>query len=132
MAGGAIVKALKSRRKPEQELGFDLANVAPESTGLPFVVWVAERMGARHDVRVYVSPGFRVRSRAEFVAVAIRPAVRVVKRKLGVNELALLTRWIELNRDALVKYWDGDISTSDVLRALKPLGANGNQSDQRS
>ena|ERR1017187_2264181 len=95
MAGGAIVKALKSRRKPEQELGFDLANVAPESTGLPFVIWVAERMGAQHDVRVYGSPGLRVRSRSDLVALAIRPAVRVVSGKLGADELALLTRWIE-------------------------------------
>ena len=125
------MKALKSRRKHELKLGFDLANVAPESTGLPFVVWVAERMGARHDIRVYVSPSFRVRSRAELVAVAIRPAVRVVKGKLGADDLASLTRWIELNREALIKYWTGEIeSTSDVLRALKPLGARGNEDDQ--
>ena len=125
------MKTLKSRRKHEQELGFDLANVAPESTGLPFVVWVAERMGARHDVRVYVSPGFKVRSRAKLVAVAIRPAIRIVSGKLGADEFALLTRWIELNREALIKYWDGEEFTSDVLRALKTLHTKGNEDDQR-
>src|ERR1019366_4875110 len=43
---------------------------------------------------------------------------------LDAQELALLTRWVDLNRDALIKYWDGEIeSTSDVLGVLKPIAA---------
>ena len=43
---------------------------------------------------------------------------------LDAHELALLTRWVDLNRDALIKYWDGEIEcTSDVLQVLKPISA---------
>ena len=42
--------------------------------------------------------------------------------KLSADELGLLNRWIDLNRDALIKYWEGDIeSTEEVLRVLKPI-----------
>src|ERR1039458_2284708 len=56
--------------------------------------------------------------------VAIRPTVSLKDGYLDAHELALLTRWVDLNRDALIKYWDGEIeSTSDVLRVLKPIAA---------
>jgi hypothetical protein len=31
----------------------------------------------------------------------------------------LLTEWINLSRDVLVRYWDGDIDTQDALEALR-------------
>ena len=62
--------------------------------------------------------------RSETVKVAIRPTVRLKDGYLDANELALLTRWVDLNRDALIKYWDGDIeSTADVLQVLRPVAA---------
>lgn len=39
------------------EAPFELANLFPKHTGLPFVVWISARGGARHDVRVKVSRG---------------------------------------------------------------------------
>jgi hypothetical protein len=67
----------------------------------------------------------RARKRGkETVKVAIRPTVRLRDGYLDAHELALLIRWVDLNRDALIKYWDGEIeSTSDVLGVLKPIAA---------
>jgi hypothetical protein len=63
--------------------------------------------------------------RSETVKVAIRPTVRLKDGYLDAHELALLTCWVDLNRDALIKYWDGEIeSTSDVLQVLKPVVAS--------
>jgi hypothetical protein len=62
--------------------------------------------------------------RSETVKVAIRSTVRLKDGYLDAHELALLTRWVDLNRDALLKYWDGEIeSITDVLRVLKPIAA---------
>jgi hypothetical protein len=34
----------------------------------------------------------------------------------------LLREWVELNRDVIIKYWDGDIEyTEDAIAALKPI-----------
>ena len=107
---------------PEGQALFDMANLRPERTGLPFVVFISQRGGARHDVRVKVAPGPRVRP-SEMVPVAVRPAVRVVRGTLDPADLALLRRWIDLNQDVLVKYWDGVIEyTEDAIAALQPIG----------
>ena len=57
------------------------------------------------------------------VSVAIRPDVHVVSgRTMSASNLALLKKWVDLNTDVIVKYWDGDIEfTEDAIAALKPL-----------
>ena len=38
------------------------------------------------------------------------------------RKLEMLTRWIELNRDVLIKFWDGRIEyTEDVLAQLQSI-----------
>jgi hypothetical protein len=109
--------------QPEGQALFDMANLRPERTGLPFVVFISQKGGARHDVRVKVAPGPKVRP-SEMATVAVRPAVRVVRGALAPDDLARLAEWIELNRDVLIDYRNGDIEyTEDAVSALKPLQA---------
>lgn len=100
---------------------FEMANLSSKRTGLPFVVWISLKAGAPDDVCLKVSKGPVLHS-SEFVSVAIRPTIRVVEGSLNEHDLALLTEWIELNRDVILKHWDGDIEyTEDAIAALKPL-----------
>lgn len=100
---------------------FEMANISPKRTGLPFVVWISPKAGAPHDVRVKVSKGPKVHS-SELVSVAIRPEVHVVSGKMSAQDLTLLQKWVALNHDVIVKYWDGDIEyTEDAIAALKPI-----------
>ncbi|MGE0257805.1 MAG: hypothetical protein AB7T18_03515 [Alphaproteobacteria bacterium] len=100
---------------------FEMANLRPERTGLPFVVFVSQRGGARHGVRIKLARSPRVRP-AEMITVALRPAPRVIRGRLDANEFALVRRWIEINTDVLVDYWNGDIAyTEDAMDALKKL-----------
>jgi hypothetical protein len=100
-----------------------MANLRPERTGLPFVVFISQRGGARHDLRVKIARGAKVRP-SEMVTVAIRPNVRVIRGRLDPRDLALLERWISRNFDTLLKYWDGDIEyTEDVIAAIVPVSA---------
>jgi hypothetical protein len=108
--------------EPQRDGLFGMANISPKRTGLPFVVWISPRAGAPHDVRVKVSKGPKVHS-SELVSVAIRPDVQVVGGgKMTAHDLDLLKKWVGLNRDAIIKYWDGDIEyTEDAIAALKPI-----------
>lgn len=100
---------------------FEMANLRPERTGLPFVVFVSQRGGARHDVRVKIARSARVRP-SEMATVAVRPQVRVLRGAVAPDDLERLRAWIDLNREALIAYWNGDIEyTEDVLEALMPL-----------
>ena len=105
----------------DSELLFEIANLVQRDTGLPFVVWISPQGNARHDVRVKVSRGPRSLP-SEMVSVAIRPTVHVVEGKMSVSDLKLLSRWVELNQDVLVRYWDGDIeSTKDAINLIRPI-----------
>src|SRR5262245_49803747 len=87
---------------------FEMANLRPERTGLPFVVFISQKGGAGHDVRVKVARSAKVKP-AEMATVALRPKVRVIRGVVDPGDLARLAEWIELNNDVLIAYWDGDI-----------------------
>jgi hypothetical protein len=99
---------------------YDMVNVRPELSGLPFIVWISEKGRSRHDVRVKIAPGPRVR---DFVAsLSVRPDIAIMAGALSNADFELARRWIALNRDAIIRFWDGDILYSDeVLAALQRL-----------
>jgi hypothetical protein len=115
-----FVTEFGERKDDVSEALFEMANLFSKHTGLPFVVWISYRGGAQHDVRVKVSPGPKALP-SEMVSVAIRPNVRVVEGEMDAADLTLLTKWIELNHDVLVKYWDGEIDTKDAIDEIRPL-----------
>jgi hypothetical protein len=119
-----------------------MANLFPKHTGLPFVVWISVRGGARHDVRVRVSSSAKavpgdyyplVGAMAPLhyppgiwpdpgmATVALRPAVLVLKGEMETQAFNLLTEWIELNRSTLIAYWENEIDTQDAIAALVKL-----------
>jgi hypothetical protein len=101
---------------------YEMANLRPERTGLPFVVFISQKGGARHDVRVKLARGAKVHP-SDMITVAVRPAPRIIRGRLNRQEFDLVRRWIELNMDVLVDYWNGDIEyTEDALDAIKPVG----------
>lgn len=104
--------------RADSEALFEMANLFSKHTGLPFVVWISYKGGAQHDVRVKVSRGPKVHP-SEMVSVAIRPDIRVVEGHLSASDFALLSRWIQLNYDTLLQYWEGDIDTKDAIDAIR-------------
>ena len=120
-----------------ENLDFYLgANVSPANTGLPFVVWIWERSygqasgGATHDVVVRATKKTKAYHPRDFVAVSLRPSIRVVGRYgrkiLTAPEMSMLRRWIKLNRRVIIGCWDGKIGdTMKVLQALRPVPQNG-------
>jgi len=98
-----------------------MSNLSPRQTGLPFVVWISPRGNARHDVRIKVSPSPKVTE--DWAIVAIRPELEVLHGSLPAGTYGPLKRWVELNRDVLVKFWEGEIEyTEDVLEQLRSIG----------
>jgi hypothetical protein len=98
---------------------FLMANVHPRRSGLPFVVYISEQQG-QHDVRVKVAEGLRA---PPFVAsVSVRPEIAIVAGDLSGSDFALVRKWIELNREVIIGYWDRTIEdTADALAALKSI-----------
>jgi hypothetical protein len=115
-----LIAEVGDHNRDDSQALFEMANLFSKHTGLPFVVWISYKGGARHDVRVKVSRGPKVLP-SEMISVAIRPHIRVVEGSLEAGDLALLSKWIELNHDTLLKYWEGDIDTKDAIDAIRPI-----------
>lgn len=100
---------------------FEMANLRPNTTGLPFVVFVSQRGGARHDARIKLSRNPRALP-GEMISIPLRPEPAIPEGTLSRAEAAQLKAWIALNAEAVIGYWNGDIAfTEDLLERLKPV-----------
>ena len=108
----------------EPEDLFEMANLYPSTTGLPMTVWVSPRGNAHHElrVRVNVTHGNQI-DIADTAVVAVRPTPCVIAGQLSPAGAQAVFRWISLNTDALVAYWEGQIDTARLCQMLKPLPA---------
>lgn len=101
---------------------YTMANLRPAFTGLPMVVWVSERGNAQHDVRVKVcrvhGDIIQVNNTA---SVAMRPTPHVAAGNLTPADLQVVSRWINLNTDPIVAYWEGIIDTAELLQRLQKI-----------
>jgi hypothetical protein len=52
-----MMAEIGERRLDDSAALYEMANLFPNHTGLPFVVWILHKGGARHDVRMKVSHG---------------------------------------------------------------------------
>lgn len=86
---------------------FEMANLYPETTGLPMTIWASPSGKARHDARVKVN---NTHGR--------RPSPRLVEGSLTSADQAAVAGWITRNRDTLVDYWDGTIDTATFVTRL--------------
>ena len=110
----------------EAEDLFEMANLYPDTTGLPMTVWVSPRGAARHDVRVKVNMAHgNQMSIANTAVVSVRPTPRVIAGQLSPANAPAVFQWVVLNTDVLVAYWDGQIDTARVTQGLKPLPLTG-------
>jgi hypothetical protein len=100
---------------------YEMANLRPSTTGLPpnIVVFISQRGGAKHDVRVKVSTnGPKVRE-DQMSVYAVRPFGYRAGPALSGHDEQLLRAWVEANQRVLVEFWDGDIGyTEDALEQL--------------
>lgn len=94
---------------------FEMANLYPRTTGLPMTVWVSPRGHARHDARMKVSlvPGDRM-VLDDAAVVSVRPQPELLHGDLSAQDAEAVFRWVLLNQDALIAYWNGACDTLEL------------------
>jgi hypothetical protein len=120
MKGNAVVP--EEANVAETDELFEMANLFPATTGLPMTVWVSPRGDARHDVRIKVNTTHGNQMNiADAAVVGVRPAPHVIAGRLSPDDERAVSRWVSLNTDPLVAYWEGQIDTIQLGQRLKPL-----------
>lgn len=101
---------------------FAMANLPLHLTGLPMVVWPAQRMGLPHDILIKVmqTHGSRM-DPGDLAVVAVRPTPRLVAGHPSPADLRTVSNWIRLNEAVLVDYWEERIYTDELLQHLQRL-----------
>ena len=103
----------------EQEL-FEMANVSPEDTGLSRRIWIsANPRGEHHRPRLKIEGTDR-----NFYPVSIDEPVEFLAGWAPgwtAGEFADLQRFIALNRDVLLVYWNDRIDTKTALNRIRPI-----------
>ena len=87
---------------------FEMANLFPRTTGLAMTVWVNTTHGNQMNI-------------ADTAVVGVRPRPRLIAGQLSPVDAQAVFRWVALNSDVLVAYWEGQIDTARMIHALKPL-----------
>jgi hypothetical protein len=99
---------------------YEMANLRERTTGLPFVVFVSQKGNAQHPCRVKISK--EPQTSRFFASVSVNEPVELKDGHMRSEDIELLTKWIRLNQDVLLQYWDGDIQyTEDMLEKIKKV-----------
>lgn len=99
---------------------YEMTNIYPRTSGLPMTVWVSPRGRARHDARVKVCrvPGNRMVPE-DTAVVSIRPEPSLLEGDLDAGALRAVQAWVQLNQDALIAFWNGEIDGIELSQRLK-------------
>ena len=99
----------------------------PRHTGLSRAVWITENQGYPHDTRVKVSTLRSGRGLwLDAVSVSVRPICEEIVPPgrhplLPAADLAQVCRWVALNRDVILDFWDGTIAFDEVTPRLRKV-----------
>jgi hypothetical protein len=101
---------------------FEMANLSPMLTALPMIVRSADALGTTPREGEF---GARGRAHPNRTApVSGRPTVEVVAGpELDRRDTELVRQWIEVNREAILAYWNGDLLTDELVTRLKPVAS---------
>ena len=98
---------------------FEMATVSPRITGLPYGVFVSQKGGARNSARVKISSTGK--SANLDIVVRVDP-MKILHGKMSSSDYEKLTRWIELNRQTILDYWNEEIQyTDELMDRLVPI-----------
>jgi hypothetical protein len=106
----------------EDEL-FEMANVHPEDSGLRQIVWFSTNLSQPHH-RPRGKVGVKRGKSAQWYPFSIDDPIQwLVKAAPGVttHDFARIAEFVRLNREVVLAYWNGTVSTRQFLDRLQKL-----------
>lgn len=104
----------KDTELSDEDMLFEMANLLPKRTGLKYTVWYSAKV-ERHKPRIKVDLGDN-----RSITIQIESHLtRGDLDKIGQKDLDDILRWLDLNKEILLKYWyeahNGTIDNGDVM-----------------
>lgn len=102
---------------------WEMANLHGTTTGLDnLVVWVSGGGSQlQHGPRIKVVKGTKFRPEKSST-VPLTGVPRIIgNADLSQDEFAEVIKWIRLNRETILQYWNDDISTEQMISAINKI-----------
>lgn len=118
------IKYIKEFKQYEEDAMFEMANFGTKTTGLPMIIWVSEKR-ASHAARIKVARTYdtKVQIGNTFsVLISINPKIVAGdKGDISPNDLKEVYNWVILNRELLLKYWNHELLTDELILQLSKV-----------
>lgn len=97
---------------------FEMANLSRKKTGLDHIIWIMHQTGnEKHWARI------KVKVDGQFVPVTISDNPEWMSDTVIINrnEFNKIRKWIIINKNLLLKYWDGkgNIAIDEIIDDLQ-------------
>ena len=107
----------------EKEHFFEMSNLTPDDTGLPFIIWISPKSGKEgHWARI------KVEYEGNYYSMSIddNPEWKIkshIKIPFSGRQINLIKKFVKLNKDILLQYWNsqGKLSMQVVLNTIKKI-----------
>jgi hypothetical protein len=113
----------KERKTPKKDLLPEMAaNVWQETSGLPMIIWVSDRHKSKQRSSIKVQTNHNKKPNPDNVAfVTVESDPVIVGGELSSWDFELVKKFIFSNKDLLLKHWDYQIDTKELLNFLVKL-----------
>lgn len=104
----------------------EMANFSKDEFNLPVNVWVDGPRNLKHSKRIKFQNNYSNRfDETDLITLTISDNPQVGKTfkkiKLSNTDIEMLKRWVVLNKDVLLQYSNGEMSTSQLIKLLKAI-----------
>jgi len=93
---------------------FEMTNLFPRNTKLPYTIWISPKGKAKHGPRVKVDA-------EQEVVISVEDDPKVLHGELKSRDLEQIKQWIIANKTALLRHWNGETDGSEVVKELTEM-----------
>lgn len=104
----------------------EMANFSKEEFNLPVNVWVDGPRNLKHSKRIKFQNNYSNSfDETDLITLTIsdNPQLGKTFKKIKISnvDIEVLKKWVVLNKDILLQYSNGDMSTSQLIKLLKAI-----------
>jgi hypothetical protein len=98
---------------------WEMANIRPNKTGLPMVIWIKPKTTEKHGprIKVQISHGDKIKIN-NWVSISIEDSPQLFGSGLSIDDFNLIVKFIKNNKDNLLKVWNDEIDPIDFVNII--------------
>lgn len=104
---------------------LEMSNFSKDDTSLPMIVWIQVKTTTQHNMprMKFANNNSNSLLPKDLVPISISDNPQILSKnttlKISTSDFEKLRQWIIRNKEALLKVWNGELSTGGFMKAMK-------------